>query len=345
MSVRLADIVDALGGELIGDGDVPIDHIAAIDAAGPGAITFIAQAKFRDRLAGCTAACVIVAPELREAAEQLGATIVATDPYLYYAKLTQWWVARTRPPPPPGIAPTAVVEEGAHIDPSAAVGPLAFIGARAQIGAGAVIGAHAHVGAQAVVGAHTRLHPRAMLADACMIGERCTVHSGVVIGADGFGFAPGGPDNGNAWVKIEQLGIVRIGNDVDIGANTCIDRGAIGDTLIGNGVKLDNLIQIAHNVQVGDHTAMAAFVGIAGSAKIGAHCMLGGACRIYGHIQIVDHVFVDTCAVISRSILKPGHYSGYFPFDDNATWEKNAATLRHLYTLRERLRALEKRVK
>jgi UDP-3-O-[3-hydroxymyristoyl] glucosamine N-acyltransferase len=208
-----------------------------------------------------------------------------------------------------------------------------------------VIAAQAHVGAQAVVGAHTRLHPRAMLADACVIGERCTVHGGVVIGADGFGFAPGGPAHGGAYVKIEQLGIVRIGNDVDIGANTCIDRGAIGDTVIGNGVKLDNLIQIAHNVQVGDHTAMAAFVGIAGSAKIGAHCMLGGACRIYGHIQIVDHVFVDTCAVISRSILKAGHYSGYFPFDDNATWEKNAATLRHLYTLRERLRALEKRVK
>ena len=195
----------------------------------PAAITFIAQAKFRDLLAGCTAACVIVAPELREAAEQRGAAIVATDPYLYYAKLTQWWVARIRPLPRPGVAPTAVVEEGARIDPSAAIGPLAFIGTGAQIGAGAVIGAQAHVGAQAVVGAHTHLHPRALvLAEACVIGERGTVHSGVVIGADGFGFAPGGKDQGNAWVKIEQLGIVRIGNDVDIGANTCIDRGAIG---------------------------------------------------------------------------------------------------------------------
>ncbi len=343
-SFRLADIVGALGGELIGDADLEVDAIAPIDTAVAGSISFIAQAKFQDRFAGSAATCVIVGEPLREQAASLGipdrAAIVTPHPYHYYARLSQWWAGRTRKPAVAGVAASAIVEPGAQIHPSASVGPLAYIGEGAHIGEGVVIGAQAHVGALAWVGARTHVHPRAIIGQACHIGERCIVHSGVVIGEDGFGFAP----HEGQWEKIEQLGSVRIGHDVDIGANTCIDRGAIGDTVIGDGVKLDNLIQIAHNVQVGEHTAMAAFVGIAGSARIGAHCMLGGACRIYGHIQIVDHVFVDTCAVISRSILKPGHYSGYFPFDDNATWEKNAATLRHLYALRERLRALEKRI-
>jgi len=182
-----------------------------------------------------------------------------------------------------------------------------------------------------------------MLGHGCRIGERNLLHSGAIVGSDGFGFAPNAAEAGR-WEKIEQLGVVRLGDDVEVGANTCIDRGAIGDTVIGHGVKLDNLIQIAHNVQVGDHTAMAACVGIAGSAKIGAHCMIGGAARIFGHIEICDRVFISTSSVISRSIHKPGTYGGYFPFDDNASWEKNAATLRQLYAMRERLRALEKRI-
>ena len=170
------------------------------------------------------------------------------------------------------------------------------------------------------------------------------MHSGVVIGADGFGFAPHVVDGQGRWEKIAQLGAVRIGDDVEIGANTCIDRGALDDTVIEDGVKLDNLIQIGHNVRVGAHSAMAGCVGVAGSARIGRHCTFGGGAIVLGHLQVVDHVHVTAASVVSRSILKPGQYSGMFPIDDNAAWEKNAATLRHLHALRERLRALEKKM-
>jgi UDP-3-O-[3-hydroxymyristoyl] glucosamine N-acyltransferase len=173
------------------------------------------------------------------------------------------------------------------------------------------------------------------------VGQRCIFHSGVVIGADGFGFAP----HQGTWVKIEQLGAVRIGNDVELGANTCVDRGALDDTVIEDGVKLDNLVQIAHNVHIGEHSAMAGCVGVAGSARIGKHCTVGGAGMILGHLTLADHVHVSSGTLISRSVLKPGLYSGAFPFDDNASWEKNAATLRQLHALRDRIRALEKEVK
>jgi UDP-3-O-[3-hydroxymyristoyl] glucosamine N-acyltransferase len=178
-----------------------------------------------------------------------------------------------------------------------------------------------------------------VLADGCVIGARGIVHSGAVIGADGFGFAP----HQGRWEKIEQLGIVRIGDDVEIGANTCIDRGALDDTVIEDGVKLDNLIQIGHNVHIGAYTAMAGCVGVAGSARIGRHCSIGGGARILGHLELADHVNISVATVVTRSIRKAGHYSGIFPFDDNAAWEKNAATLKQLHTLRDRLRALERK--
>jgi UDP-3-O-[3-hydroxymyristoyl] glucosamine N-acyltransferase len=263
---------------------------------------------------------------------------VTDDPYLYYARLTQWW-RRGEPAPEPGVHTSAVIDATAKIHPSAHIGALAVVGAGAQIGPHAVIGAQCSVGAHARVGAGTRLAERVTFGERCTIGERGVVHSGVVIGADGFGFAP----VQGRWEKIEQLGAVRIGDDVEIGANTCIDRGALDDTVIEDGVKLDNLIQVAHNVHIGAHTAIAAMAGIAGSAHIGRHCTIGGAAGIVGHIEIADHVHVDAGTIISRSIAKPGRYSGLFPFDDNASWEKNAATLRQLHSLRERLRALEKK--
>jgi UDP-3-O-[3-hydroxymyristoyl] glucosamine N-acyltransferase len=198
---------------------------------------------------------------------------------------------------------------------------------------------HCHLGAGAQVGEGTRFAARVTFGDRCRIGARGIVHSGVVIGADGFGFAP----HQGRWEKIEQLGAVRIGDDVEIGANTCIDRGALGDTVIEDGVKLDNLIQIAHNVHIGAHTAMAACTGVAGSARIGKHCMIGGSANIMGHIEIVDHVQVSACTFVSRSIRQPGVYSGSWPFEENASWEKNAATVRQLHALRDRLRALEKK--
>ncbi len=211
--------------------------------------------------------------------------------------------------------------------PAAVVDATASIGPLASIGPGATIGAHTRIGARVVV------------ADGCHVGDRCIVHPGAVIGADGFGFAP----HEGRWEKIEQLGAVRIGNDVEIGANTCIDRGALDDTVIEDGVKLDNLVQIGHNVRVGAHTAMAGCVGIAGSARIGAHCTFGGGAIVLGHLELADHVHVSAATTITRSILEPGQYSGLFPFDDNAAWEKNAATLRQLHALRDRLRALEKK--
>jgi len=285
--------------------------------------------------------CVIVSPALADQAQARPAVIVTPDPYLYFARLTQWWATRVRPAAAPSIHPAAVVDPSALVAAGVTIGPLAVIEAGAVIESGAVIGAHTVVGARARIGRDTRLAPHVTIGFDCVIGERCVLHSGAVIGADGFGFAP----HQGTYVKIEQLGAVRIGDDVEIGANTCIDRGALGDTVIGKGVKLDNLIQIGHNCQIGEHTAMAGCVGVAGSAKIGAHCTVGGAGMILGHLTIVDNVHVSSGTLISRSIHQPGHYSGAFPFDDNASWEKNAATLRQLHALRDRLRALEKQVK
>jgi UDP-3-O-[3-hydroxymyristoyl] glucosamine N-acyltransferase len=337
--VRLSEVVAALGGQLLGDATLRIARLAPLESADAHSLSFLANPRYAPRLASTLAACVIVAPAQQDAALARGAAIVTADPYLYYARLTQWWAARVRQAPVVGVHPSAVIESGARIDASAAVGALAYVGAGAVIGPGAVVGPHGHVGAGAVLGAGSRLAARVTLGEACVIGERAIVHPGVVIGADGFGFAP----QDGQWVKIEQLGAVRIGDDVEIGANTCIDRGALDDTLIDDGVKLDNLIQVGHNVHIGAHSAMAGCVGIAGSAKIGRHCTAGGGAIILGHLELVDHVHITAATVVTRSILKPGQYSGLFPFDDNASWEKNAATLRQLHTLRDRIRALEKR--
>jgi UDP-3-O-[3-hydroxymyristoyl] glucosamine N-acyltransferase len=218
------------------------------------------------------------------------------------------------------------------------------IEAGVEIGDGARIGPHCVIERDARIGAGTRLAARVTVGFDCVIGERChigargIVHGGAVIGADGFGFAP----SDGRWVKIEQLGAVRIGDDVEIGANTCIDRGALGDTEIGDGVKIDNLVQIGHNVKVGAHTAMAGCVGVAGSATIGAHCTLGGGAIVLGHLSLADHVHISAASVVMRSIRQSGHYSGVFPIDENQAWEKNAATLRQLHALRNRLITLEK---
>jgi UDP-3-O-[3-hydroxymyristoyl] glucosamine N-acyltransferase len=319
MRVTVADIVARLGGQCTGDASLVIDRIATLDAAGPSHIAFLSNPRYRGQLTTTRAGCVIVAAAQAEEASARGTALVVDDPYLYYARLSQWW-AQAAAPHRPGVHPSAVVEPGATIAPDATVGALC------------------HIGAGAVVGSGTRLAPRVTLGERCVVGARCIVHSGVVIGADGFGFAP----HEGRWEKIAQLGAVRIGDDVEIGANTCIDRGALDDTVIEDGVKLDNLIQIGHNVRVGAHSAMAGCVGIAGSAKIGRHCTLGGGAIVLGHLELADHVHITAATVVSRSIQQPGQYSGMFPIDDNASWEKNAATLRQLYALRERVRALEK---
>jgi UDP-3-O-[3-hydroxymyristoyl] glucosamine N-acyltransferase len=340
--VRVAELARLLGGEPVGDHEAEFSRLAPLAGADAASISFLAHPRYRAQLDASDAGCVIVAPALRDAVAGRRAAVLCGDPYLAYAHLTQWWAARLRAAAVAGVHASAVVEAGARIDPGASVGPLAYVGAGAVIGAHAVVGAQAHVGADATVGEGTRLMARATLLDGCRIGARGLVHGGAVIGADGFGFAPDAAAGGR-WVKIEQLGAVAIGDDVEIGANTCIDRGALDDTVIEDGVKLDNLVQIGHNVRVGAHSAFAGCVGVAGSATIGRHCTAGGGAIILGHLQIVDHVHVTAATVITRSILKPGQYSGLFPFDDNASWEKNAATLRQLHALRDRLRALEKK--
>ena len=320
MSLQLGAIVDALGGELHGDAALSIERLAPLQNAQPDALSFLSHPKYQQELAASKAACVIVSPAMREAAAARGAYIVTPDPYLYFARLTQLWKAHHARPDADRIHPSAVIHPESQVDATARIGALCVVERGARIGAGTV------------------LKSRVTVSEDCVIGERCLLHPGVVIGADGFGLAP----HEGRWVKIEQLGAVRIGNDVEIGANTCIDRGALDDTVIEDGVKLDNLIQIGHNVRVGKNTAMAGCVGVAGSATIGAGCTFGGGAIVLGHLTVADGVHVSAATVVTRSIHKAGQYTGMFPIDDNASWEKNAATLKQLHSLRERLKALEK---
>ncbi len=329
-----------LGGELVGDAATAIARIGPLETATPDTISFLSNPRYQQQLAASKAGCVIVSNGMRDAAVARGAALVVPDPYLAFARLTRWWAERQRSRPAPGIHPSAVVADDAQVASDAHIGPGVVIESGARVEAGAVIGAHCFIGEAAHVGADTRLAPRVTLGERCRIGARGIVHSGVVIGADGFGFAP----NKGRWEKIAQLGAVRIGDDVEIGANTCIDRGALDDTVIEDGVKLDNLIQVGHNVHIGAHSAMAGCVGIAGSASIGKGCTVGGGAIVLGHLTLADGVHISAASVVMRSINKPGQYSGVFPIDDNSSWEKNAATLRQLHTLRDRLRSLEKRM-
>jgi UDP-3-O-[3-hydroxymyristoyl] glucosamine N-acyltransferase len=338
-AATLGEIAAQLGGELIGDPGLVIERIGPLETATAATLSFLANPRYAAQLAGTAAGCVIVAPPQRDAAAARGAVLVAADPYLYFARLTQWWARRLRTPAVAGVHASALIDASARVAASASIGPFVVVEAGASIGEGAVLGAHCVIGAHASIGDGTRLAPRVTLGERCRIGARGIVHAGVVIGADGFGFAP----DGERWEKIEQLGAVVIGDDVEIGANCCIDRGALDDTLIEDGVKLDNLIQVGHNVRIGAHSALAGCVGIAGSATIGRHCSIGGGAIILGHLRLADEVQVSAATVITRSIATPGLYSGVFPFDDNAAWEKNAATLRQLHALRDRLRTLEKK--
>ncbi len=338
MLQRLGDIVEALGGTLVGSADTQVSRLSSLNVAQIGSLSFLSHPKYASELKTTAASVVIVSEEGRVHARDEQALIITPQPYLYFARLTQWWRRQWRldqgSVAEPLIHPSAVVHPEARVHSSAKVGPFCVIERGATLGEG------------------SWLKSRVTLSEDCHVGRACTLHSGVVVGADGFGFAKDpsfdtglamSPEQeGALWVKIEQLGGVRIGDEVEIGANTCIDRGALEDTVIGHGVKLDNLIQIAHNVQIGDHTAMAACVGVAGSAKIGRFCTVGGGAIVLGHLELVDHVHISAASVVTRSISKPGHYSGIYPLQDNALWEKNAVTLKQAFKLRERIMALEK---
>lgn len=343
MSSRLGKLVERLGGQLIGDADIEIVGIAPLSDAGASHITFLSNPKLRAQAAQTKAAALIVSPgdDAAISATYKGARIVTDNPYAYFAKAAQWFAQAQAIPVVPGIHATAVVDPSAQVAATACIGPHVVVEADAMIGEHAVIDAGTFIGRAARIGAHTHFHARVVFHSGCEIGERGILHSGVVIGADGFGFA----NERGAWIKIPQTGRVVIGNDVEIGANTTIDRGALDDTVIEDGVKLDNLIQIGHNCHIGAHTAMAGCVGVAGSAKIGKYCTVGGAAMIAGHITIVDKVHVGPGTLVPRSLTEPGHYTGFFPMTEHAEWEKNAVILRNLSGLREKIRALEKTIK
>ena len=314
-ALTLGEIAQRLGGRVAGDPATRVGQVGSLEHARTGEISFLSSARFKARLADTKASAVILGKEH----ESLTALprIVCDAPYLYFARVSQLFNPLTTQAT--GVHPTAVLGEGVRL------------GERVSIGAGCCIGD------DVTIGDDSCLYPHVVVYAKCVLGKRVVVHSGAVIGADGFGIA----QDGGAWVKIPQIGRVRIGDDVEIGANTTIDRGAIDDTVVEEGVKLDNQIQIGHNVRVGAHTAMAGCVAVAGSADIGRHCTIGAASVILGHLQIVDGVHVSAGTVISRSVRQPGTYTGMFPFDDNESWARNTALVRHLAELADRVRALE----
>jgi UDP-3-O-[3-hydroxymyristoyl] glucosamine N-acyltransferase len=344
MGTRLAELVERFGGQLEGDADIEVMAIAPLDRAGVSDISFLSNSKLRALAAQSHAAALILAPadDPEVAATYAGARIVTPNPYAYFARAAQYFMSTRAAPPEPGIHPTAVVHAGAQVDPSAHIGAHVTVEAGAVLEASAVIDAGCYIGREAVVGEGTHFFANVTFHARCIIGARGIIHSGAVIGGDGFGFAV---DDGGTYIKIPQTGRVVIGDDVDIGSNTTVDRGALDDTVIEDGVKLDNQIQIGHNCHIGAHTAMAGCVGVAGSARIGKHCTFGGAAMINGHIEIVDNVHITAATMVPNSITEPGRYTGYFPVTRNAEWERNAVLLRNLSTMREKIRALEKAIK
>ena len=330
----LSELAARTGARLDGDGNVDIVRMGTLEDAGPGSIAFLANPKYRRQLAATRAEAVIVAPDV--AAGTALPKLVSSNPYATYAKVAT--ILHPVRVPTPGVHPSAVISAGARIAASAAIGPYVVIGAGVAIGERAQIGAACVVGADAAIGDDAILHARVTVYEGCVVGARTIVHSGAVIGADGFGMA----EEAGRWLKIPQVGAVRIGNDVEIGANTTIDRGAIGDTVIEDDVKLDNQVQIGHNCRIGAHTAIAGCTGIAGSVRIGRNCKIGGAAMIAGHLSIADGVTISAGTGIMGSIDAPGIYTGIFPMLPYAEWKRVAVAMRRLGSLSARLKALER---
>jgi len=335
-SFRLGDIVKQLGGELMGDADVRINQVATLGSARPTDITFLTQSRFLPQLEHTRAGAVILGLEARNASSL--PRIISDNPHAYFARVA----AFLNPPAAAerGIHESAVVDKSARVAGSASIGACTVIGKRAQVADHAIVGPGCFIGEAASIGAGSRLHANVTVYHDCRIGARCIVHSGAVIGSDGFGITK----EEGVWKKIPQIGRTLIGDDVEIGANTTIDRGALDDTVIEDGVKLDNQIHIAHNVLVGANTAIAACVGIAGSTKIGRNCALGGASMISGHITLADNVNVSAGTLIMKPLDKPGTYTGVYPFSSHQHWLRNAVHLRRLDDLAKRVRELEGRL-
>lgn len=335
MGLSIFEIVRQLGGELIGAGDSCIDQIAPLDRAKSHEIGFVAHAKYRKALNATKAGAVIVPPSLADATSL--PRIVTRDPYLYFARVAQLLNPVTSPYQ--GVHPSAVVLS--VLPSSVCVAPLAFIGEGCEIGEGVVIGPGCVVERGCRIGAGTILHAKVVVYAETQIGSRCVLHTGSVLGSDGFGFAP---RNDGSWEKIPQIGHAVIGDDVEIGANTTVDRGALDDTVIENGVKLDNLIQIAHNCRVGENSAMAAFAGMAGSSTLGKRVRVGGQAGIMGHIDVCDDVVVSARSFVSKSVSKAGMYTSAIASQPHHEWLRNAVHLKHLDEMADRIRMLEKKL-
>ncbi len=331
---RLADIVARFGGRVEGDSGVAITQIGTLECATAEQIAFLANAKYRKQLESTAAGAVILSEADADATAL--PRIVCDNPYSYFAKLSAF--LNPLPAFAPGIHASAVIGEGAILAPGVHIAAHVTIGEGARIGAGSIIMSGCSIGANAVIGENTRLYPRVVVYHDCVLGNNVIAHSGAVIGADGFGLAM----EGGRWLKIPQIGRAIIGNDVEIGANTTIDRGALDDTVIEDDVKLDNQIQVAHNVRIGAHTAIAGCVGIAGSTTIGRYCRIGGSAGILGHLTIADGVEISSFTLIGKSIREKGTYSGIYPFSEKDGWLKNAAHLRHLDEMVARIKNLEK---
>ena len=333
MSYTLQHLSNLVGGEVIGDPEIEISSVATLSKAGPGQIGFLINRKYQSELATTNASAVIIPQDCRDDCPTNA--IVVSNPHASYAKITSLLYPQQNSQS--GIHSSAVVEENANIGKNAWIGANTYIGNNVCIGNGVQIQAGTVIENDVSIGDNSIILANVSISRESQIGARVLIHPGVVIGADGFGQA----DDQGVWIKVPQIGKVIIGDDVEIGANTTIDRGSIEDTIIGNGVKLDNLIQVAHNVEIGEHTVVASSTAIAGSTKIGRHCMIAGAVGIVGHIEITDNVTILGMSMVSKSITKSGVYGGSIPATNSRIWAKQLANMRHVGDILKRLKNLE----
>jgi len=331
--LQLAELAVRFGCELRGDPEATVERVASLQEGGPGALAFLANPRYRRHLTDTRATAVVLDAAAAEACPV--AALVTANPYATYARIAQ--LLYPDPPLAAGRHPSAVVEDGAEVDDTAYVGALAFVAAGAVIGPRVLVGPGSVVLAGARIGADTRLVARVTVCERVRVGVRCMLHPGSVLGADGFGHAR----DADGYVRVPQVGSVTVGDDVEVGANTTIDRGAIGDTVIGDGVKIDNQVQVGHNVRIGEHTVIAACSGVSGSAVIGRRCMLGGMVGVVGHLEICDDVAITGRTMVSSSIRRPGIYSSGLPADEARRFRRNAARFQHLDELARRVRRLE----
>ena len=333
---KLGDLAQRIGAELIGDADCTIERVATLGNAQSGDITFITNARYKSLLSTTKASAVIISDQYRSSLKTNG--IVVEDPYVAYAKIATllYDTATDRQ----GIHSSSSVGEDCKIAASAWIGPNCVIDNGVTIGEHTYIGPGTVIERDAVIGNNCYVVANVTICHGVIMGDRVILHPGVVVGSDGFGLA----NDNDTWVKIPQVGTVRIGDDVEIGSNSTIDRGTIEDTVIESGAKIDNLVQVAHNVQIGAHTAIAGCTGIAGSAKIGAHCQLGGGVGVVGHLEITDHVQVTGMSKVSSSITESGVYSSGTPIQPFQKWQRNMVRVKQLDDMARRLKALEQKI-